>query len=66
MEKQIGETAGAVWRQLSASGEARIADLQRSIKAPKAEMDRAIGWLAREDKVIVSGDGSKESIRLKR
>jgi len=66
MERHIGETAGAVWRHLSAGGETRTADLQRSIKAPKTTMDRAIGWLAREDKVIVSGDGSKETIRLKK
>ncbi|HOW73862.1 MAG TPA: winged helix-turn-helix domain-containing protein [Phycisphaerae bacterium] len=66
MEKQIGETAGVVWRHLSTKGEVRTADLQRATSTPKAAMDRAIGWLAREDKVITSGDGLKETIRLKK
>ncbi len=66
MEKQIGETAGIVWRYLSAKGEVRTADLQRSTNTPKAVVDRAIGWLAREDKVVTSGSGSKETIRLRK
>jgi len=65
MEKGIGEMAGILWRYLSEHGETRIVDLAKLAELPKIGVERAIGWLAREDKVILTGDGKKETAALK-
>jgi hypothetical protein len=47
----IGETAGKVWGYLEAHGRSSISAVEKATDAPKREVQMAIGWLAREDKV---------------
>lgn len=61
----IGSAAGEIWRYLNQNGEVTTAKLIREVDAPAKLVDRAIGWLAREDKVELQTNGRFEKIRLK-
>ncbi len=65
MMDRIGATAGKVWEYLAANGETTTAELARRIDAPRDVLQRALGWLAREDKLIIEKTGVVEKVRLK-
>lgn len=54
--KDIGANAGRVWRLLEDHGGATRGALSRELELKPAEIERAIGWLAREDKLYFSED----------
>lgn len=54
--KDIGANAGRVWRLLEDHGAATRGALSRELELKPAEIERAIGWLAREDKLYFSED----------
>ena len=49
----IGETAGKVWRFLNQHGPANLNQIKKNVKADSNLILQAIGWLAREDKLVV-------------
>ncbi len=49
----IGETAGKVWKFLRQQGEANLNQIKKNVKADPNLILQAIGWLAREDKLVV-------------
>ena len=53
MKHPIGETAGKVWKFLDEEGEATLNQMKKGIKADPNLILQAIGWLAREDKLII-------------
>jgi hypothetical protein len=57
LTKEIGSQAGRVWRILDIWGEADFVSLRRLSDLSEGEVHRALGWLAREGKIIVSDDG---------
>jgi len=65
MTIDIGETAGKVWQFLSDRGEVTTARLIREIGGPRDLVQRAIGWLAREDKVVFENSAGTEKIHLR-
>jgi len=51
---EIGTTAGKVHTELSKSKDGKeVAELKRLIKADEAYLHMALGWLARENKIIL-------------
>jgi hypothetical protein len=52
-EGQIGEAAGMVWRALLQSGPLTAAKLVREVEMPRDVAMQAVGWLAREDKLMI-------------
>jgi len=59
----IGKNAGIVWRYLSNKRDATITQLIEGTKMSKENVLLAIGWLARENKIIfING---KESTEIK-
>ena len=51
---EIGATAGKVHTELSKSKDGKeVAELKRLIKADEAYLHMALGWLARENKIIL-------------
>lgn len=50
---EIGETAGAVWRQLDSCGPMSFTRLVKQLGRPRDLVMQAIGWLAREGKLVV-------------
>ncbi len=60
----IGRVAGDVWMYLKSNGETTTAKLIRGLNQPRDLVQRAIGWLAREDKVHLEKAKRGETIRL--
>lgn len=65
MNDDIGRTAGLVWHCLERNGNMRTAQLPRELGATRDQVQRAIGWLAREDKILIEGEKTAEIISLK-
>ena len=60
----IGETAGKVWQYLAEFGPVPISTLAAGIDQPRDRVMQAVGWLAREDKVVVERVGRTKKIAL--
>ena len=52
MDGEIGLTAGEVYRVLEVNGPASAAQLKKATGCKDKAIHQAIGWLAREDKVV--------------
>ena len=64
VNETIGAAAGKVWNCLSEHGQASASKLSEGAKLDKNEMQRAIGWLAREGKIAVARKGKNEFFSL--
>jgi hypothetical protein len=62
MQEEIGSTAGIIWHTLSDSGELSLAKLKKEVNGKSPVFDWAIGWLAREDKIVITRE--KRSFRV--
>ncbi|MBZ0265667.1 winged helix-turn-helix domain-containing protein [bacterium] len=65
MENSIGTAAGNVWKYLSENGATQLSTLKKELDLNGAMIDRAIGWLAREGKLIEEKKGRSISLSLK-
>ena len=65
MVHHIGEVAGKVWMFLDKSGESNFNQLKKGIKADSNLILQAIGWLAREDKILIEKKGRFVTYALK-
>lgn len=67
MLEKAGLIAGAIWNALSEANELSAKDLKKEAKV-KTEKDLylGLGWLLREDKLIVSGDEKEPVFSLKK
>lgn len=53
MEKEkIGTDAGKIWQFLNEKGNVKIIDLKKATKMDIKVIYLALGWLAREDKIL--------------
>ena len=62
---QIGETAGMVWRVLSESGPVSMAKLVKKVGQPRDLVMQALGWLARENKILIEDQGRSRVVALR-
>ena len=62
---QIGETAGMVWKVLADSGALSMAKLVKAVGEPRDAVMLALGWLAREDKILIEDDGRSRTVSLR-
>jgi hypothetical protein len=65
MSEEIGTMAGAIWKTLEANGEMTLTKLKKELKAGSPLFDWAIGWLAREDKIILTTEKRTTRVSLK-
>lgn len=63
--RDVGETAGRVWSVLQEKGPLSLNALKKQVKAPGDVVLMSIGWLAREDKLVVEQKGRVQTLRLK-
>lgn len=52
MKEKIGTDAGSVWKVLNEQGAKSIKELKKLTKLTEKEIYAAVGWLAREEKLI--------------
>jgi hypothetical protein len=51
VEEQIGADAGKVWSRLNECGPQTVTALGKDLNLKAPELNRALGWLAREGKI---------------
>lgn len=64
MKNIIGTSSGKVWEFLSNNGPATITKIAAETGLGKNDIQRAIGWLAREEKISITQKGRTETISL--
>jgi predicted transcriptional regulator len=65
MSEELGAAAGAVWEYLNDNGEVSVNKLTKETDLDTKMVQRAIGWLAKEDKLSFSQKGRTEIVALK-
>jgi hypothetical protein len=65
MNEEIGTMAGEIWKALEANGETAISKLKKDLQASSPLFDWAIGWLAREDEIVLTTENRSTRVGLK-
>lgn len=65
MNDVIGEAAGKIWHYLDENGDASVSKVTTETGLGKNEVQRAIGWLLKEDKLNIETVGRAETLSLK-
>jgi hypothetical protein len=62
---EIGVAAGKIWTYLDNNGSSSVAKITTETGLGKNDVQRAIGWLAKEDKLVIELKGRVETLSLK-
>jgi predicted HTH transcriptional regulator len=65
INSEIGDAAGKIWRYLDKNGTTSVTKLATETELSKNDLQRAIGWLAKEDKLNIEIKGRVETLSLK-
>jgi len=65
MSGLIDEAAGKIWHYLNENGEASVNKVTTETGLSKNDVQRGIGWLAREGKLNIEINGRVETLSLK-
>jgi hypothetical protein len=65
MNEEIGTMAGEIWKALEGNGEIAISKLKKELTASSPLFDWAIGWLAREDEIVLTTENRSTRVGLK-
>ncbi len=65
MQNKIDDAAGQVWRFLDKNGSTSVSKVTNETGLNKNDVQRAIGWLLKEDKLIIEAVGRTETLSLK-
>ncbi|MFY9529068.1 MAG: winged helix-turn-helix domain-containing protein [Candidatus Acidiferrales bacterium] len=66
MGDEIGTMAGVIWNVLNSKDELSLVQLKKEVKANSPLFDWAVGWLAREDKIVITPGKRTFCVRLKK
>jgi predicted RNA-binding protein (virulence factor B family) len=65
MSNTIGDAAGKIWQYLETNGASSATKIEKETGISKNDVQRAIGWLSKEDKLLIEVKGRVETISLK-
>ncbi len=65
MRDVIGDAAGKIWHYLNENGDASVSKITTETGLGKNDVQRAIGWLLKEDKLNIETIGRAETLSLK-
>jgi len=65
MVNTIGDAAGRIWNYLDKNGPTSVSKIATETAIGKNEVQRAIGWLLKEDKLSIEMVGRAETLSLK-
>jgi predicted transcriptional regulator len=65
MSEIVGSAAGVLWNYLSAQGPTSVSKLSKETELDTKTVQRALGWLDREDKLNFVMKGRTELVALK-
>lgn len=61
LTQTIGANAGKIWNTLSTQGECDISTIAKHTQIPEEDCYTALGWLAREDKILAKKMKAKDT-----
>jgi hypothetical protein len=64
IKSELGKIAGKVWQYLGKNGKSEITILPSKLKLESNDLIMALGWLAREDKLLFSQESKKNYVAL--
>lgn len=64
IKKEVGVCAGKIWHLLNTKGQVRIEDVIDSCEKNTTVAMLALGWLCRENKIIVLTEGTQQIVEL--
>ena len=64
MREIIGSTAGVVWKLLKENGDMKITQLPKALNEKPVIVYQALGWLARENKIVYTEIKNKILVSL--
>jgi hypothetical protein len=62
---QIGETAGIIWNLLNEKGPLSMAQVVKQTGESRDLVMLALGWLAREDKIVIDAESRGRTVALR-
>lgn len=65
MSNTIGDAAGIIWNYLENNGPSSVNKVTTETGINKNDVQRAIGWLSKEDKLSIEMVGRAETLSLK-
>jgi predicted RNA-binding protein (virulence factor B family) len=65
MVSSVDQSAGKIWNYLDKNGPSSVTKILAETEISKSDVQRAIGWLLKEDKLILETVGRTETISLK-
>lgn len=65
MSEAIGDVAGKIWHYLNENGTSSVTKITTDLDTNKNDVQRAIGWLLKEDKLLLEMKGRTETLTLK-
>ncbi|MCK5888329.1 MAG: winged helix-turn-helix domain-containing protein [Methylococcales bacterium] len=65
MPNVTGESAGKIWEYLKENGPSSATKIVRDTNLNNNEVQRAVGWLNKEDKLVFERSGRTEKLSLK-
>ena len=65
MSETIGAAAGKIWEYLEENGSTSVTKVTKETELNRNEVQRAIGWLAKEGKLNFEMEGRTELLSLK-
>jgi hypothetical protein len=65
MSNTIGDAAGIVWNYLDKNGPSSVTKVTTETGVNRNDIQRAIGWLCKEDKLLIEMVGRAETLSLK-
>ncbi len=65
MSENIGAAAGKLWAFLNENGPSSPSKIEKESGLSRTDLQRAIGWLAKEDKLLIAVNGRAETLSLK-
>ncbi|MGR9051872.1 MAG: winged helix-turn-helix domain-containing protein [Gammaproteobacteria bacterium] len=63
--ERIGLTAGSIWHYLNDNGPTTTAKLIKDLEEEEKIIQRSLGWLAQEEKIVIETNGRVETVVLK-
>jgi hypothetical protein len=64
MKEKVIEIAGKTWRYLGQNGQTNVNQLAKSLKEKDEVVFQALGWLAREDKIVYTVKNRRTFVSL--
>lgn len=65
MSNTIGDAAGIIWNYLDKNGPSSVNKVTTETGINRNDVQRAIGWLSKEDKLFIEMIGRTETLSLK-